>query len=942
MARLIRTEKEVEGRREEVWLVVEEDALEQWPAGPLEVVGRPGAADRRARARARRGDLHRRPPAARDAAHGRAALAARPRARARGSTSRRRSRAPGVRAAIGPGDCDALAASAATRAPPSPPSAPRRARRPTRRVALIDVEWEVLEPLLDADEAVARGEVLATPRARARRRRARPRRGRRRRRGDLPHADRAPQLARDARLGLPLGRRDARGLHLDAGHLGRPPRGRDASSGSPPDHVRVVCEFMGGGFGAKTDAGRLHADRGRARDAHGPARALHAHAPRGERLVRQPQRDDPAARRGRALRRHAHRARRRLRERGRLVRLERVHRGADADALRLPEREDDDARREGQHAADAAVPRAGLRRGHVRARVPARRARGEARPRPARAAPPQPRRPRARRRAAVQRQEPGRVLPARRAALGAPPRGARRARPRRSSAASGMASQIWYGGGGPPSYAWVRVGSDGRATVITALPGRRQRHEDRARADRGRGARPAARARDASSLGDSARGPYATLSGGSSTTPSMGPATRAAAADAKRQLLELAAQRYDEDAAAPHGSRAAWSSTPAASAGRSARCVGLLGNGQILGTGARGPNPAGMEVLTFGVQVAEVAVDVETGEVTVDRIAAIHDVGRVINPLGASSQVEGGIIQGIGHTLSEERLLDPATGHDPHAHARRLPAADDRRRAGDRLRARRRARRAADEPRREGPRRAADRPGRRGDRERDPRRDRRRRPLAADHARGDAAGAARGARAERGCSVELLRPSSLDDARPAATRSSLARRHRGRAAAARRPARGRRARRRARRCCRAGSTARGSARRRRWPSSRPPTGFPTRCARPRASPRRRSSAAWARSPATCSSRRAAGTGGSKLPVPPARRRPLPRRATASTASTRSSATTSARRRIRPTSRRRWSRSARRCGRTGASCRSPSSTGCRPRTTAARRRSSRAS
>jgi CO/xanthine dehydrogenase Mo-binding subunit len=37
-------------------------------------------------------------------------------------------------------------------------------------------------------------------------------------------------------------------------------------------------------------------------------------------------------------------------------------------------------------------------------------------------------------------------------------------------------------------------------------------------------------------------------------------------------------------------------------------------------------------------------------------------VGRVINPLGAQSQVEGGIIQGVGHTLSEERLVDPATG----------------------------------------------------------------------------------------------------------------------------------------------------------------------------------------------------------------------------------------------------------------------------------------
>src|SRR4029450_9520039 len=69
-----------------------------------------------------------------------------------------------------------------------------------------------------------------------------------------------------------------------------------------------------------------------------------------------------------------------------------------------------------------------------------------------------------------------------------------------------------------------------------------------------------------------------------------------------------------------------------------------------------------MKVLTFGVQVAEVAVDVETGEVRVDKIVAIHDVGRVINKLGRSSQVGGGIIQGVGHTLSEERIVDPATG----------------------------------------------------------------------------------------------------------------------------------------------------------------------------------------------------------------------------------------------------------------------------------------
>src|SRR5437879_9542335 len=43
-------------------------------------------------------------------------------------------------------------------------------------------------------------------------------------------------------------------------------------------------------------------------------------------------------------------------------------------------------------------------------------------------------------------------------------------------------------------------------------------------------------------------------------------------------------------------------------------------------------------------------------------MSSSHDVGRVINPLGAQIQVEGGIIQGIGHTLSEHRLHDPRTG----------------------------------------------------------------------------------------------------------------------------------------------------------------------------------------------------------------------------------------------------------------------------------------
>src|SRR5439155_1612522 len=162
-------------------------------------------------------------------------------------------------------------------------------------------------------------------------------------------------------------------------------------------------------------------------------------------------------------------------------------------------------------------------------------------------------------------------------------------------------------------------------------------------------------------LVESARGPFASISAGSSTTPSMGPAVRAAAGDAKRQLVEIAAERClleervleIKDGQVISADGGSWPVE---------EVTGLLEDAQILGKGARGPNPTGMRVLTFGIQVAEVAVDVETGEVRVERIAAIHDVGRIINPLGAKSQVEGGIIQGLGHTLSEERLLDPQSG----------------------------------------------------------------------------------------------------------------------------------------------------------------------------------------------------------------------------------------------------------------------------------------
>jgi CO/xanthine dehydrogenase Mo-binding subunit len=137
---------------------------------------------------------------------------------------------------------------------------------------------------------------------------------------------------------------------------------------------------------------------------------------------------------------------------------------------------------------------------------------------------------------------------------------------------------------------------------------------------------------------------------------------RAAAADAKRQIIEIAAQRFDLEERVLDIKDGMVVSADGNVSTPLQELLGLLEDAQILGKGARGPNPTGMSVLTFGVQVAEVAVDVETGEVLVERVAAVHDVGRVVNPLGARSQVEGGIIQGVGHTMSEQRLIDPETG----------------------------------------------------------------------------------------------------------------------------------------------------------------------------------------------------------------------------------------------------------------------------------------
>ena len=67
-----------------------------------------------------------------------------------------------------------------------------------------------------------------------------------------------------------------------------------------------------------------------------------------------------------------------------------------------------------------------------------------------------------------------------------------------------------------------------------------------------------------------------------------------------------------------------------------------------------------LDIITFpnGCHIAEVEIDPETGEVTLDRYTAVDDYGTLINPLLTIGQVQGGIAQGIGQALTERTVYD--------------------------------------------------------------------------------------------------------------------------------------------------------------------------------------------------------------------------------------------------------------------------------------------
>jgi len=155
--------------------------------------------------------------------------------------------------------------------------------------------------------------------------------------------------------------------------------------------------------------------------------------------------------------------------------------------------------------------------------------------------------------------------------------------------------------------------------------------------------------------------PFSGGSGGSTTAAAVSPAIRVTAVMALEALARRIAPQLGlppEDITASAG-RVHAKSDPSKGLAWKDACR-LLGTEPVMvdGEWQQGLSASG----TSGVQFAEVEVDTETGITRVKRITCVQDCGLVVNKLAAESQCIGGITMGLGFALFEDRILDRNTG----------------------------------------------------------------------------------------------------------------------------------------------------------------------------------------------------------------------------------------------------------------------------------------
>lgn len=171
---------------------------------------------------------------------------------------------------------------------------------------------------------------------------------------------------------------------------------------------------------------------------------------------------------------------------------------------------------------------------------------------------------------------------------------------------------------------------------------------------------------------DTATSPLDLGSYSSRVTLMAGHAVQRAAAKVRAQVLAIAAAELSRDVTSlvAMGGRIFATNDPAVAMDWAAAArLAFSAHGPVVGTGSyRPPKNLGGDfkggavgtspAYSFSTVVAEVTVDLETGQVTVDRVTDFSDAGTVINPVTFHGQVEGSIVMGLGETLLEDMLFD--------------------------------------------------------------------------------------------------------------------------------------------------------------------------------------------------------------------------------------------------------------------------------------------
>lgn len=225
----------------------------------------------------------------------------------------------------------------------------------------------------------------------------------------------------------------------------------------------------------------------------------------------------------------------------------------------------------------------------------------------------------------------------------------------------GMSMFIYRGGPGGRSSARVKLNPDGSVQVIAGLM------------DVGEGSATVIAQIVAEAVGvpydsvgvtfgDTADTPEAPLTAGSTVTFSAGTAAMQAAEDMKAKILDIVATQIDDDVSSLDVVDGNIVSEGGNVQLRLADVAALVGGQPLEVEASVMPGSKDHIVNSFGAHFAEVEVDTETGNVRVLRYVAAHDSGRILNPRLATNQVEGGVSQMLGFTLSEEMLTDPQSG----------------------------------------------------------------------------------------------------------------------------------------------------------------------------------------------------------------------------------------------------------------------------------------